>query len=209
MSELESVAEQKAHLRRQAREVRAQLGAERIAEASAAICARLAGLVRDHRARTEGLVISAFWPLPGEIDLRPLLRSVASDGVTVALPTVTSTPVESPRLIHRAMPGRMSPRSDAPLVRGRFGVMEPPPGSPEIAPEAVDLAVVPALAVSREGVRLGYGGGYYDTFLAQTSALRIGVVLAACLVDLLPAESHDARMHRIMTEEETLRVDIR
>ena len=168
------------------------MGDERRAEASRAIGAHLAHVL------PEAGVVSAFWPLPGEVDLRPLLRRLASRGVTVALPVTASAPGEAPRLVHRAMEGE--------LVRGRFGVMEPPAGAPAVDPREVSVAVVPGLAASREGIRLGYGGGFYDAFLASTPALRVGVVFRACVVDALPAEPHDARLSVLVTESGRIRV---
>ena len=179
---------QKARLRAQFREIRARLDPATRARASEAMGARLAGVVGEARC------VSAFWPLPGEVDLRPLLRDLVSGGATVALPAVVEG--ERPALVHRAMdPG-------ARLVRGPFGVMQPPPEAPVVTPESVEIAIVPALALSRGGARLGYGGGYYDSFLAETRALRVGVAFSACLADALPAEPHDRSVAVVVTERE-------
>ena len=61
-----------------------------------------------------------------------------------------------------------------------------------------DVVVVPALAVDRDGVRLGRGGGYYDRALrhARADAVLVAVVFDDELVDELPAEPHDRRVHR-------------
>lgn len=192
---MESVAAQKARRRAQFRAIREDLGEGGRAAVSEAICRRAGALVREQGART----VSAFWPLPGEVDLRPLLRQLRASGVTVALPVTLSAPGESPRLEHRAWTGR--------LIAGRFGVREPGPDALLIPPEAVDLALVPALAVAMDGTRLGYGGGFYDAYLAETDALRLAVVASACLAPSLPAEPHDARLDGVLTEHETVRTD--
>ena len=195
MAEMESVAAQKARLRAQFRAIREDLGEAGRAAVSEAICRRAGALVREQGART----VSAFWPLPGEVDLRPLLRQLRASGVTIALPVTLSAPGEAPRLEHRAWTG--------PLVAGRFGVQEPPRDAPLVPSERVDLALVPALAVAMDGTRLGYGGGFYDAYLAETGALRLAVVASACVVPSLPAEPHDARLGGFLTEHETVRTD--
>ena len=91
------------------------------------------------------------------------------------------------------------------LVGGRFGVLEPPATAPLVDPREVEVALVPGLAASRDGIRLGYGGGFYDAYLVETPALRVGAVFGACLVDALPAEPHDAHLDLLVTEAEALR----
>ena len=188
------MAAEKARLRTQFRAVRAALAPEARAAAGAAICAHLLALVRERGART----VSAFWPLAGEVDLRPFVREMSASGVVVALPVVVSARGEAPRLEHRRF------ESEGALARGRFGVMEPLASAPRVAPEAIDLAVVPALAADAGGVRLGYGGGFYDAFLAETGALRVGALFASGVADALPAEPHDERLDAVVTERGVL-----
>ena len=189
------MAAEKARLRGVFRQRRAALGPEARAAQSVRICAHLGAWLREHGAETAGpLAVSAFWPLAEEPDLRPLLRALHDGGVRVALPVVASAPDEAPRLEHRAFAG------EAALVPSRFGVMEPLAGHP-LPPEAIGVALVPALAVDASGVRLGYGGGFYDAFLATTAARRVGVVFASGAARGLPAEPHDARLEAICTPD--------
>jgi 5-formyltetrahydrofolate cyclo-ligase len=88
------------------------------------------------------------------------------------------------------------------LVPGRFGLLEPV--GPRLGPTAIgtaDVVVVPALAVSRAGVRLGRGGGYYDRALrhARDGALVVAVVFDDEVVDEVPAEPHDHRVDVVVT----------
>ncbi|SDO39166.1 5-formyltetrahydrofolate cyclo-ligase [Klenkia soli] len=88
------------------------------------------------------------------------------------------------------------------LVQGRYGLLEP--GGPRLPAEALGEAavvVVPALAVGLDGTRLGRGAGYYDRALAHAApdAVLVGVVFDEELLDTVPAEPHDVRLHAVVT----------
>ena len=152
--------------------------------------------VRDLPEVRDAQTVHLFWPLPDEVDLRPLADGLRQRGVTVALPVVAGPRV----LAHRRFVG-----VDA-LVAGRWGLREPAPDAPEVEPEGIDVVLVPGLAFGRDGSRLGYGGGFYDAFLAATPALRVGVAFAEALVPSVPVASHDARVDAVLTEVESLRI---
>ena len=141
--------------------------------------------------------VHLFWALPGEVDLRPLAEALRATGRTVVLPVV----VAPHTLAHREHQG-----ADR-LVDGPWGTQEPAPDAPPVAPSALDVVLVPALALGRDGSRLGYGGGFYDAFLVQTPALRVGVGLQAALVESVPTAPHDARLDVVVTEAEVVRVE--
>ena len=73
--------------------------------------------------------------------------------------------------------------------------------APVIAPEKLDLVIVPALAYDLAGFRLGYGGGYYDRFLTGTQAFKAGLARERLIMDMLPRESHDIAVDSVITEE--------
>jgi 5-formyltetrahydrofolate cyclo-ligase len=111
--------------------------------------------------------------------------------------------------IPRVAGGVLELREGAPgqgLVPGPLGALQPPSDAPEVAPDAVDLFVVPGLLFDRSGRRLGRGGGHFDRLLirARTDALRVGVCPSEALVDELPEDPWDVRMHRVVTEREVL-----
>lgn len=64
---------------------------------------------------------------------------------------------------------------------------------------AVDLVIVPAVAVDRSGVRLGRGGGSYDRALARTTATTVALLHDGELVEVLPVEPHDVRVGWVVT----------
>src|SRR5262245_23026491 len=141
--------------------------------------------------------ISAFWPLPDELDTRPLIKAVAARGHTIGLPVV----------IKRGQPlmfRRWTPETE--LVQGSFRVMTPPPDAPEVVPS---LLIVPLLAFDRAGYRLGYGGGFYDRTLhklrgaaAGGRVLAVGVALSAQEVSSVPRDDTDQPLDWIVTERD-------
>ena len=95
------------------------------------------------------------------------------------------------------------------IAPGYRGIPEPcfsDAGERKVNPLAIDVAVIPGLAFDRFGYRLGYGGGYYDRFLASEApqAMRIGLAFSVQLLDILPVESHDVPLDMLITEQEIL-----
>jgi 5-formyltetrahydrofolate cyclo-ligase len=91
--------------------------------------------------------------------------------------------------IHLAHLGNLGP--------GAYGIPAPPDG-PEAS--SLDVILCPGLAFTRDGRRLGQGGGYYDRILPRFPQARtIGIAFPCQIVDDLPWESHDRRMDAILT----------
>ncbi len=139
-----------------------------------------------------GAIVSGFWPLAGELDLRPLLIALHERGHPVVLPV---TPKRGHPLTFRLWrPG------DA-MVAERFGTMRPA-GDEQIP----DFLLVPLLAFDRRGGRLGYGAGYYDrTLPLLPNAFALGCAFAAQEVAEVPMGSTDIRLPAIATEREIVR----
>ena len=82
----------------------------------------------------------------------------------------------------------------------KFGILEPTEG--EIYnPDKIDLFIVPGLAFDINGNRLGYGGGYYDRYLRELRAVKIGLAYEEQLVNSIPTEEKDIPLNIIQTEE--------
>jgi 5-formyltetrahydrofolate cyclo-ligase len=93
------------------------------------------------------------------------------------------------------------------LVPSKFGIPAPPETATVLAPEKLDLVIVPALAYDSKGHRLGRGGGYYDRFLRDVPATRVGLGRRKLLQSILPHEPHDIIMDWVITEHGPWHVD--
>ena len=156
---------------------------------------RLAAMVLGGLRPACGRVVGGVWPMPGEMDLRPLLLALHRLGNPVVLP---ETPPRGQALIFRLWhPG-------AEMVRERFGTFRPTGDT-----ATPDLLFVPLLAFDRKGGRLGYGGGYYDRTLAAFDGIQAtGYGYAAQEVAQVPMEPHDRRLTTIVTESEIIRTTV-
>lgn len=139
--------------------------------------------------------IAAFWALPAEPALEPLLRQwIEEEGYSVSLPVVTKP--DAPLQFRQWVP-------DAPMREGPYGIQEPVGA---LAP-LPDVVLVPALGFTRHGDRVGYGKGYYDRTLADLrernhSFTSLGIAWATGDVsddDYIPAD-HDQRLDGILTD---------
>ena len=138
-------------------------------------------------APTAGAVVSGFWPMGQEIDIRPLLFALHARGHPIVLP---ETPKRGNPLVFRLW------RPGDPLVAERFGTLRP---LGEV--RTPDFLLVPLLAFDRRGYRLGYGAGYYDrTLVTLPGRFRLGVAYAAQELDAVPAGPYDERLDAVATE---------
>ena len=86
------------------------------------------------------------------------------------------------------------------LTRHPLGMLEPDPESPVTVPDDIDCVLVPGLAFERSGWRLGYGGGFYDRFLAGFMGASAGITYDRLLFDQIPHDSHDIPVQYVATE---------
>lgn len=91
------------------------------------------------------------------------------------------------------------------LEPGHFGIMEPKIDSTSIVnSNDIDLLFVPGLVFDRKGYRIGYGGGYYDRYLAHFSQKTLSLAFSFQVVDEIPRFDYDKRVDCIITEKETI-----
>lgn len=148
--------------------------------------------------RALGAAISAKGPIAvylaskEEIDLSDFIAAALSFGCAVVAPRWNGTDYELVRL-----------QDLATLVKGPHDILEPPVGT-VVRSEDVRAWLVPGLAFTEGGGRLGYGGGWYDRLLARAakSAPKIGVAYGFQLVDELPTEPHDIRLTSVESCED-------
>lgn len=144
--------------------------------------------VQAHPAWTAAATVGLFAPLPEEPDLLGLLDH---SGKRFAFPCV-----QGETLLWRFASSREQ-LQPAPNSTGRL--REPATG--ELLPATVlDCLLVPGLAFTRCGKRLGRGGGYYDRTLAATAphARTLGVCFSLQIVEALPSEPHDIPVHEVL-----------
>ncbi|MBI2799398.1 MAG: 5-formyltetrahydrofolate cyclo-ligase [Gammaproteobacteria bacterium] len=179
--------------------LRVALKAQRATRRGAAHCdddqriaARVCAEPVVERARTLFIYIA----LPDEIETRALMDEIARQQKIVLIPRIT------PR---KEMVAVSFPGWDA-LIPGTLGILTTLATNPFAEP--IDVALVPGLAYTATGYRLGYGAGYYDRWFAEhPMTLRLGLCLEADLVDQLPIEAHDIAVDAIVTEARTIVID--
>ena len=185
----------KDEIRREMRARRKALSAAERAEASAIICAKLSrsrelGEVTDPL--DYGFPIAVYLASPDEIDLRAYIARLLWYGCKVVAPRWNGETYEL-----AALKGLNAQH----LRRGPMGIMEPVDA--EIVPaKEVYGWIVPGLAFTRDGRRLGYGGGWYDRLLADApkDAVKLGVAHSFQIVEDLPNEPHDIRLAAVVDD---------
>lgn len=158
--------------------------------ASAALAERLSDLIANRLGGAAGRILSAYWPIKGEPDLRNLMAELHGKGVILALPVVETR--FAPLVFRRWTP-------ETRMVRGDWNIPVPPDTAERLIP---DIALAPVVGWAQGGWRLGYGGGYFDRTLASLAPrpVTVGIGLqAACLPSIYP-QPHDIPLDFIVTE---------
>lgn len=136
-------------------------------------------------------VVFCYIALTSEADTTLLLERILYDGKTLAVPHLENN-IMTPKQVMKVPE----------LIPGPYDILQPEPDSPTINVTIIDLAIVPGLAFTREGVRLGRGGGYFDRWLPSLPAnvTTIGLAFDFQIADQLPEEKHDVRVSKVVTE---------
>ncbi|WP_295798968.1 5-formyltetrahydrofolate cyclo-ligase [uncultured Microbulbifer sp.] len=190
----------KPQLRRRMRAARRALTIHQQRTASRRLCTRLALSAEVQNARHIGI----YWPMDGEVDLRPLLQRFADK--RFYLPVLPRNPRQQ-LSFHRW-------RGEALRYRNRYGIPEPLVGQPHNEPRAphfLDLVLLPLVAFDPRGGRLGMGAGLYDRTFAFKHRLPgsgpklIGVAHQLQCVDFLPVDSWDIPLAVVATDRRLYR----
>jgi len=139
-------------------------------------------------------VVAAYASFGSEFDSSEFLGRVLRDGKQLVLPRIN--------LAQRALELRHVIDLGADLVSGVWGIREPAERCPIIAVAKIEFMLVPGVAFTTSGARLGYGGGYYDRLLASLDprVVRIAAAFELQMVDHLPEGPHDHRVDQVVTE---------
>jgi 5-formyltetrahydrofolate cyclo-ligase len=139
-----------------------------------------------------GGVVSGFWPIRSEVDVRPLMFALRERGARLALPAI----LDRETIVFRELV------RGAPLVEMEFGTVGPGEDAALLDPATM---LVPLAAFDARGHRIGYGGGYYDRAIArlQQKGLKprlVGIAFDCQEVPSVPDEDHDLRLESVLTE---------
>lgn len=188
----DDVGEAKRVLRRRFREHRNALPLAYRRHCSERIADKLLDVIQRRGVRC----VSLYFPIGSEVDVLPVADRLLAQGIAVALPCVRSDCGLDLRLVENL--------ADCKPV-GALNIPEPiPEQCPLLAPDDLDMAVVPGVAWDIDGYRIGYGKGCYDRLLAALPArvLRVGVAYDEQVVRAVPRQSFDQPVHELATAKE-------
>ncbi|WP_263706036.1 5-formyltetrahydrofolate cyclo-ligase [Shouchella tritolerans] len=141
------------------------------------------------QAKTIALTVSRF----PEVETAPLIAAALAENKKVALPRIN--------MKERTM-SFFYITSTAELVKNKYGLFEPEPEKSCLArPDELDLIVVPGVAFTKTGKRLGLGGGFYDRFLPNCTGLTVALCFHEQLFSDLPTEPHDFLIDQIISDD--------
>lgn len=177
-------------MRRQVLACRDALDAGTRTRHSAAITQRLLGLPAFGAAAT----VAAYASFASEYDTAAFLAAVLARGKRLLLPRMLRA--------SRTLELREIADPAADLVAGVWGIREPSERCPQRSPDEAGFILVPGVAFTAQGARLGYGGGYYDRLLAglDPDVPRIAAAFSLQVVEALPMDDHDQRVTTVVTE---------
>ncbi len=182
----EAVQEEKKAIRKHCRALRMAMALEEREQASR----QMADVILASREYREAPVILAYIDAKNEISPAGIVEDAWRQGKTVAVPRVHGKTMDFYRI-----------QRWEDLEPGAFGIREPRPDCP-LVDISQGLMLAPGVAFDRTGRRVGYGGGYYDRYLAAHPQLTVwGLAFECQLLEQVPAEETDRRMDQVVTEK--------
>jgi 5-formyltetrahydrofolate cyclo-ligase len=177
------VSRAKAALRKKIREQRDSLAASELSERSRTIMQSLFSRPRFKEAKT----VAFYIPKGTEVDTREMILQALDQGKEVLVPVTN----------HKITFYRFTSFAD--LKQGKYGILEPKTLEKPSKPPG--LVIIPGLCFGLCMHRLGYGKGYYDSYLGKSFSYRIGLCFDFQVVEKLPTHENDQRMDEIITEK--------
>lgn len=177
--------EDKKALRKKYKTIRDSVGEDDRASFSQRICESCSALSEYRRAKA----VLLYFARGSEADLAALAKKALAEGKLVAYPRVEGAGLMVFRTVKKL----------SELSEGYYGIREPSANAP-LCPLNEAICFVPALAFDENGFRLGYGGGFYDRFLADFKGCSVGIAFDATLSECLVCEAHDKKTNYIITE---------
>lgn len=183
----QNIHENKKALRARCREIVKELSPEYIEEVSH----KIADLLLATDAYKNSNTIFCYMSMGGEPVTDEIIERALEDGKRVGIPLCVGP--------HDMVVKEY--KSGDELARGAFGIREPLAEATEITANEFDLAIVPCVACSEDGRRIGHGAGYYDRFLSVSGFNKIALCFEKLLTDDIPLEDTDVYMDGVATED--------
>lgn len=150
---------------------------------STAICQKLWSMIQEREAR----VVHSYLTMGTEVNVLPLLERLLEHGIKVVVP----------KTLKKRQLQNLELKNLREMEPGIFGTYHPKNGIEYSG--KFDFIIVAGLAFDPMGYRVGYGGGYYDTFLVgQGEAYKVGVCYPFQMMEKVPVEAHDIRLDKVV-----------
>ena|SRR3989344_282723 len=139
---------------------------------------------------------SAYLPINNEVDTKGIINDLLQKEISIFVPAFLATNND---YLFTRFDGWQN------LEEGPKGILQP-----QIIESfdslLIEVAILPGLAFSKDGVRLGYGKGVFDRLLSKSKAIKIGLAYDFQIIDKIPKEEHDLLMDLVVTEKRVIRL---
>ena len=130
--------------------------------------------------------IACYFPIGSEINTHEIMLNILEQGKNLLLPRIIDDNIQFYIVSNLEK-----------LEKGSFEIMEPRDNCEKA--EKIDCVLIPTIGVSKLGIRLGYGNGYYDRFLSSTDTVKISLTYSKQIVKSIPNDPHDIKICLLYT----------
>ncbi|TGA99610.1 5-formyltetrahydrofolate cyclo-ligase [Sporolactobacillus shoreae] len=161
-------------------------------------CTRIRDRLFNEALWVQSRCVALTFSVGREVETAAIISRAWAEGKTVTVPKCNSS--DKSLTFYRI-------KSFTQLESGYYGLTEPKPSeTTPVSDNEPDLAIVPGVVYDHKGYRIGYGGGYYDRFLAHFKGKTISLLLEAQLAESVPVETHDIPIDVLITEQRTIEI---